>query len=169
MQLTQRKIHTHTFLLITFLIFNWFSIWLKFWKAETQGFPTMILNAMYVEACLRCGKKLKIRGVMLCILMLKVSKEAQNGLILSFFSHLWHTYHYSPYSVFWASFDTFNLDSITALTVQFFTVYFELLLIPLTWEYMTLWTVRMKPLCPFMYTQIRWHNQITLWILIQSI
>ena len=88
MQLTQRKIHTDTFL----LIFIWFSIWLKFWKAETQDFPTIPSDAMYVEACLRCGKKLKIRAVMLCILMLKVSKEAQNGLILSFFWHLWHTY-----------------------------------------------------------------------------
>ena len=29
------KEHTHTFLLITFLIFNQFSIWKKFWKAET--------------------------------------------------------------------------------------------------------------------------------------
>ena len=29
------KEHTHTFLLITFLIFNRFSIHKKFWKAET--------------------------------------------------------------------------------------------------------------------------------------
>ena len=29
------KKHTHTFLNITFLIFNQFSIWKKFWKAET--------------------------------------------------------------------------------------------------------------------------------------
>ena len=29
------KEHTHTFLLITFLIFNRFSICKKFWKAET--------------------------------------------------------------------------------------------------------------------------------------
>ena len=33
--------HTHTFLLITFLIFNGFSIRKKFWKAETQGFSTI--------------------------------------------------------------------------------------------------------------------------------
>ena len=30
--------HIHTFMLITFLIFNGFSIRKKFWKAETQGF-----------------------------------------------------------------------------------------------------------------------------------
>ena len=33
--------HIHTFLLITFLIFNGFSISKKFWKAETQGFSTI--------------------------------------------------------------------------------------------------------------------------------
>ena len=32
------KEHTHTFLLITFLIFNPFSICKKFWKAETKAF-----------------------------------------------------------------------------------------------------------------------------------
>ena len=31
----------NTFLLITFLIFNGFSIRKKFWKAETQGFSTI--------------------------------------------------------------------------------------------------------------------------------
>ena len=33
--------HIHTFLPITFLIFNGFSIRTKFWKAETQGFSTI--------------------------------------------------------------------------------------------------------------------------------
>ena len=33
--------HIHTFLLITFLIFNGFSIRKKFWKAVTQGFSTI--------------------------------------------------------------------------------------------------------------------------------
>ena len=33
--------HIHTFLPITFLIFNGFSIRKKFWKAETQGFSTI--------------------------------------------------------------------------------------------------------------------------------
>ena len=33
--------HIHTFLLITFLIFNRFSIRKKFFKAETQGFSTI--------------------------------------------------------------------------------------------------------------------------------
>ena len=43
---------TNTFLLITFLIFNRFLICKKFWKAETaetQTFPTIPSNAMYVE------------------------------------------------------------------------------------------------------------------------
>ena len=44
---------TYTFLLITFLIFNRFSIRKKFWKAETYTFPTMPCNAMYVKACQR--------------------------------------------------------------------------------------------------------------------
>ena len=35
--------HIHTFLPITFLIFNLFSICKKFWKAETEGFPTIPL------------------------------------------------------------------------------------------------------------------------------
>ena len=33
--------HIHTFLPITFLIFNRFSIRKKFWKAKTQGFSTI--------------------------------------------------------------------------------------------------------------------------------
>ena len=44
------KEYTHTFWLITSLILNGFSIRKKFWKAETESFPT-IPNFMYVEAC----------------------------------------------------------------------------------------------------------------------
>ena len=40
--------HIHTFLLITFLIFNEFSIRKKFWKAETQGFST-IPSILYIS------------------------------------------------------------------------------------------------------------------------
>ena len=40
--------HTHTFLPITFLIFNGFSISKKFWKAETQGFST-IPSVLYMS------------------------------------------------------------------------------------------------------------------------
>ena len=41
--------HIHTFLLITFLIFNGFSIRKKFWKAEkTQGFST-ISSILYMS------------------------------------------------------------------------------------------------------------------------
>ena len=32
-----------------FLIFNWFSIWLKFWKAEIWGFPSIPSIAMSVK------------------------------------------------------------------------------------------------------------------------
>ena len=35
------KEHTHTFWLITSLILNGFSIRKKFWKAETDSFPTI--------------------------------------------------------------------------------------------------------------------------------
>ena len=35
--------HIHTFLPITFLIFNQFSICKKFWKAETEGFSIIPL------------------------------------------------------------------------------------------------------------------------------
>ena len=48
-----RKEHTHTFWLITSLIFKGFSIRKKFWKAETQGFPTIPSNTMYIKACWR--------------------------------------------------------------------------------------------------------------------
>ena len=47
------KEHTHTFWLITSLILNGFSIQKKFWKAETESFPTIPSNPMYVEACRR--------------------------------------------------------------------------------------------------------------------
>ena len=48
------KEHTHTFWLITSLILNGFSIRKKFWKAETESFPTIPSNPMYVKACQRC-------------------------------------------------------------------------------------------------------------------
>ena len=41
--------HIHTFLPITFLIFNRFSIRKKFWKAETYGFSTTPSNTIYVD------------------------------------------------------------------------------------------------------------------------
>ena len=53
------KEHTHTFWLITSLILNGFSIWKKFWKAETESFPTIPSNPMYVEACQRWEKNIQ--------------------------------------------------------------------------------------------------------------
>ena len=41
--------HIHTFLPITSLIFNGFSIRKKFWKAETQGFSNHTINIIYVN------------------------------------------------------------------------------------------------------------------------
>ena len=56
--------HIHTFLPITFLIFNGFSIRKKFWKAETQGFSTIpsmlsmstlsIQFSHLIVLCIRC-------------------------------------------------------------------------------------------------------------------
>ena len=46
----------HTFWLITSLILNGFSIRKKFWKAETESFPTIPSISMYVEACRRCRR-----------------------------------------------------------------------------------------------------------------
>ena len=45
------KKHTHTSLLITFLIFNQFSIRKKFREAETQSFSTIPSNTVYIKAC----------------------------------------------------------------------------------------------------------------------
>ena len=45
------KEHTQTFWLTTSLILNGFSIRKKFWKAETESFPTIPSHSMYVEAC----------------------------------------------------------------------------------------------------------------------
>ena len=50
------KEHTDTFWLITSLIINGFSIPKKFWKAETESFPTIPSDPMYVEACRRCRR-----------------------------------------------------------------------------------------------------------------
>ena len=47
--------HIHTFLPITFLIFNGFSIPKKFWKAETQGFST-IPSILYMSTLSIQGK-----------------------------------------------------------------------------------------------------------------
>ena len=46
---TVKTKHIHTFLPITFLIFNEFSICKKFWKAETQGFSNIPSNTIYVD------------------------------------------------------------------------------------------------------------------------
>ena len=43
------KEHTDTFWLITSSILNGFSIQIKFWKAETESFPTIPSSPMYVE------------------------------------------------------------------------------------------------------------------------
>ena len=40
--------HIHTFLHITFLIFNWFSIWKQFWNTETLGFSIISSNTIYM-------------------------------------------------------------------------------------------------------------------------
>ena len=42
--------HSKLFSLITSLIFNGFSIRKKFWKAETQGFPTIAFMAGHVKS-----------------------------------------------------------------------------------------------------------------------
>ena len=49
--------HIHTFLPITFLIYNRFSIHKKFWKAETQGFSTIPL-ILYMSTLLTQDKDL---------------------------------------------------------------------------------------------------------------
>ena len=49
--------HIHTFLPITFLIFNRFSIRKKFWKAETQVFST-IPSILYILTLLIQDKDL---------------------------------------------------------------------------------------------------------------
>ena len=72
------KEHTHTFWLINFLILNGFSIRKKFWKAETESFPTIPSNLMYVKACRSMSKidQIHLRAVMLCMSkMSKMGKE----------------------------------------------------------------------------------------------
>ena len=49
--------HIHTFLPITFLIFNRFSICKKFWKAKTEGFST-IPSLLYMSILLIQDKDL---------------------------------------------------------------------------------------------------------------
>ena len=45
-----KDIDSTQFLLITFLIFNQFSIWKKVWKAEAKSFSAIPSNAMYVDS-----------------------------------------------------------------------------------------------------------------------
>ena len=57
--------HVHTFLFITLLIFNGFSIWKRFWTADNQGFATM----PNIHACRYSQYKHKISNAfnaMLC-------------------------------------------------------------------------------------------------------
>ena len=71
------KEHTHTFWLITSLILNGFSIRKKFWKAETESFPTMPSNFYVCRSMSKMSKidQIHIRAVMLC--MSKTSKIDQ--------------------------------------------------------------------------------------------
>ena len=57
--------HIHTFLPITFLIFNGFSICKKFWKAETQGFST-IPSILYMSILSIQDKDLQCIQCYLC-------------------------------------------------------------------------------------------------------
>ena len=57
--------HIHTFLPITFLIFNQFSIRKRFWKAETEGFST-IPSLLYMSILLIQDKDLKCIQCYLC-------------------------------------------------------------------------------------------------------
>ena len=50
-----KRTYTHIWVIIS-LILNGFSIQKKFWKAETESFPTIPSNLMYVEACQRCQR-----------------------------------------------------------------------------------------------------------------
>ena len=91
--------HIHTFLPITFIIFNQFLIWKKFWKAETRGFSTISSNTI----CRHCQYKLwhSIQNIihsMLCMLTLLIQlkrpdselSKTSNGLKISWISRkLW--------------------------------------------------------------------------------
>ena len=57
--------HIHTFLSITFLIFNGFSIRKKFWKADTQGFST-IPSILYMSTLSTQDKYLQCIQCYLC-------------------------------------------------------------------------------------------------------
>ena len=50
-----KRTYTHI-LAHNFLNTYEFSIRKKFWKAETESFPTIPSNSMYVEACRRCRR-----------------------------------------------------------------------------------------------------------------
>ena len=89
---TVNKKHIHTFLPVTFLIFNRFSVRKKFWKAETQSFSTLPLNVMYVDTvntghkyflCIQCYVYQSSRyilytiytHVMVCMLMQSIQSN----------------------------------------------------------------------------------------------
>ena len=57
--------YTYTFLPITFLIFNGFSIRKKFWKAKTQGFST-IPSILYMSTLSTQDKDLSCIQCYLC-------------------------------------------------------------------------------------------------------
>ena len=61
--------HIHTFLPITFLIFNGFSICKKFWKAETQGFST-IPSILYMSILSIQGKDLLMHSMLSMLTLL---------------------------------------------------------------------------------------------------
>ena len=67
--------YIHTFLLITFLIFNGFSIRKKFWKAETQGFST-IPSLLYMSTLSIQDKDLLMHS-MLSMSTLSIQRSKQ--------------------------------------------------------------------------------------------
>ena len=71
---------------ITSLILNGFSIRKKFWKDQTQSFPTIPSNSMYGEACRRCRRSdpgPHPRAVMLCMSkMLKIDQRHLRAVML---------------------------------------------------------------------------------------
>ena len=71
--------HIHTFLPITFLIFNGFSIRKKFWKAETQGFST-IPSILYVSLHLRVQNRRKKWNFLLNFCTMRKLSDLYSGI-----------------------------------------------------------------------------------------
>ena len=160
----------NTFLLITLLISNWFSIRKNVLESWDSGLSNHTIKWYICQSMSKVSKvqitfdTFNIHGIWWYgwkDLSLSILKLQPYWKLVKY----WESYEQRCVWPFWTSFNTFDIHSIWSFVHSTYSISHMLCistpLTPLTsvlkWEINKQCKQRMKPLCPFMYTHIRWH------------